>query len=193
MWRKPSPVFIFQEPVRAMAFIILLASLLLALAPIKSRTPDVFEGFSNFDREGNLIHIFSEEIFGLRDERKATVFEGQAITWGWEWYDAEKEKIEDILEGSTTSLELDGTQMLRDGKACWSDIRFFPIGYDQDGDGSGDADSDGIGDTPPGFVAAFRFTEVLGPGTHRWIFTFIDRTGLVKLSDSGIITVLPRG
>ena len=81
--------------------------------------------------------------------------------------------------------------MLGDGKACWSDIRFFPFGYDQDGDGFGDADSDGIGDTPPGLMAAFRFTEVLGLGTHTWSFSFTDRTGLVTLCDSGIINVLP--
>jgi len=194
MWRNPSPIFhlIFRDPIKAMALIVLVASLLLALVPIKRIAPDVFESFSNFDREGNLIHIFSEEIFGFTGERKATVLEGQAITWGWEWFDAEKERIEDILEGSTTSLEVDGTQMLGDGKACWSDIRFFPIGNDQDGDGFGDADSDGIGDTPPGFVAAFRFTEVLRPGTHTWSFSFTDRTGLVNLCDSGIINVLPR-
>jgi len=183
---------VFRDTVRTMALIFLAASLVLALVLIKRRAPDAFEGFTSFDREGNLIHIFSGEIYGLAGECDATVLEGQAITWGWEWFDAKKERIEDILEGSRTSLEVDGNQMLVDGKACWSDIKFFPIGYDQDGDGFGDADSDGIGDTPPGFIAAFRFTEVLMPGTHEWNFSFTDRTGLVTLHDSGIINVLPR-
>ena len=193
MWRNPSPTYdiALRDPIRVMVLIVLAASLLLGLMLIKGRLPNTFGGFINFDSEGNLIHIFSEEIFGLSGEREVTIPEGQAITWGWEWFDAERERIEDILEGSTTSLEVDGTQMLGDGRAYWSDIWFFPIGYDQDGDGFGDTDSDGIGDTPPGFISAFRFTKVLGSGTHTWSFRFTDRTGLVTFNDSGIIIVLP--
>jgi len=175
-----------------MVLIIIVASLLFSLILNKGRLPNTFGGFTDFDIEENLIHIFSEEIFGLTGEGKVTIHEGQAITWGWEWFDAKRERIEDILGGSTTSLELDGTHMLLDGRAYWSDIQFFPIGYDQDGDGLGDADYDGIGDTPPGFISAFWFTKVLGTGTHTWSVRLTDKTGLVTFYDSGIIIVLPR-
>jgi len=150
MWRNTSPTYniALRDPVRAIVMIALVASLLFNLIQMIRRGPDIHESFTDFDSEGNLIHIFSEEIFGLSGERNATIREGQAITWGWEWFDAERERIEDILEGSTTSLELNGIQMLVDGRTYWSDIQFFPIGYDQDGDGLGDSDSDGIGDTP---------------------------------------------
>lgn len=72
-----------------------------------------FDNFSNyFDKKENLIHVFAGEIYGLTSERKAIVQEGEAVTWGWEWFDVRRERVEGILEGSTTSLVVDGVQML---------------------------------------------------------------------------------
>ncbi|MGQ9514150.1 MAG: hypothetical protein ACUVTL_03765 [Thermoproteota archaeon] len=168
--------------------LILMASIILVSTTTSNK--DEFETFKEFDTKENLIHIFAGEIFGLDSEREAVVEEGESITWGWEWFDVKKENIEDILEGSTTSLKVDGIEVLSGD--CWSEIRFFPDGFDHDGDGFGDGDADGIGDIPQGFAVAFRFTKVLNQGLHRWIFYFTDRTGLVRLSDSGIIIVHPR-
>ncbi len=168
--------------------LILVAPYLLSLTKTQGRA---FDEFEFFDRKENLIHIFSEEIFGMQEERNAIIQEGEAITWGWEWFDENKGKVEDILDGSEISLEVDGRQILpEDGRGCWSEIKFFQDGFDHDGDGFGDGDADGIGDVPRGFVAAFRFTTVLSKGVHRWVFQFTDRTGLVVLRDSGTITVL---
>ncbi|MBO3803149.1 MAG: hypothetical protein JTT11_04650 [Candidatus Brockarchaeota archaeon] len=177
------------QPLRFAIFAALLALAASFLAP---KVPNMtLDEFQEFDRKGNLIHVFSEDVFGTRGERDAVVLEGEAVTWGWEWFDASKERVEDILDGSTVSLEVDGVQIVPEGgKGCWSEILFFPGGVDHDGDGLGDGDGDGIGDIPGGFVAAFRFTAVLGRGVHVWEFRFADRTGLVELRDSGLVTVL---
>lgn len=65
-------------------------------------------------------------------------------------------------------------------KMYWSEIQFFPDGFNHDGIEGG---------TQPGFLAAFRFTEALILGTHTWSLSFTDKTGLVTLNDSGTVIV----
>jgi hypothetical protein len=154
-----------------------------------------FNYFKHFDRKENLIHIFSEQIFGdWLPEDPATVKEGQLVRWGYEWFSSSeepnetKEKIlRDFIEeiSATTVFMIDGVEV---NGWNYSDVYFFES-WDHDGDGPGDGDGDGIGDVGPGYLSAFRYSTILTVGEHIWYYEAIIPDTNKLISDSGIVYV----
>jgi len=176
------------------ALMLLLACPLVQAAKKNRRAGGIeeFNNFKHFDRKENLIHIFSEIIFGPHlPEDPAIVKRGQIIRWGFENYEPSPEVNEEFEEEIRAYIEntlSPSTIFMIDEVAVvgwhYTDVYFFES-YDHDGDGPGDGDDDGIGDVDPGYLSAFRYSTHLSVGEHTWSYESSLGT------DSGTVNVLP--